>query len=122
VSALARSMRLLALFDMFLLLLLSIWNFFFLLGLWGPICGYFGAKSFKKELVFVYAIYWLLRASFDFLIVLQGNWWFILSLLIDVYIFSYVWTFARSLGTLSEGELNRLQSPPEEMLLVSNNA
>jgi hypothetical protein len=123
-SALARSMKLLAIFDLVLLLLLSIFNLFYLLGIWGPICGYYGAKFFKNHLVFVYAAYWAIRTVFDFALVLSGYWWFILSLIIDMYIFSYVWTFARLLGTLSGGELNRLQSPPEpdELLIVSNNA
>lgn len=122
-AALARSMKCLAIFDLVLLCLLAIWNLFFLLGIWGPICGYYGAKLYKNHLVFVYAAYWAIRAVFDLAIVLNGSWWFILSLIIDIYIFSYVWTFARLLGTLTDAELNRLQSPPQdELLIVSNNA
>mmetsp|Transcript_28367 Transcript_28367/g.47947 ORF Transcript_28367/g.47947 Transcript_28367/m.47947 type:complete len:116 (+) Transcript_28367:1-348(+) len=115
-------MRCLAMFDLVLLCLLAIWNLFFLLGIWGPICGYYGAKLFKNHLVFVYAAYWAIRAVFDLAIVLNGSWWFILSLIIDIYIFSYVWTFARLLGTLTDAELNRLQNPPQDELLIVSNA
>jgi hypothetical protein len=120
VSALSRSMKLLAMFDMVLLLIMSIWNLFFLFGLWGPVCGYYGAKFFKNYLVYIYAAYWVIRTVFDFALVMGGNWWFVLSLIIDVYLFSYIWTFARALGMLSEAELNRLQAPPEEILVVTN--
>ena len=120
VSALSRSMKLLAIFDLVLLLILAIWNLIFLFGIWGPICGFYGAKRFSKHLVYIYAAYWVIRATFDFVIVLYGGWWFILSLIVDLYIFSYIWTFARALGSLDDGELNRLQSPPDEVLLIAS--
>ena len=120
VAALARSMKLLALFDAVLLLLLGIFSLIFLCGLWGPICGYYGAKHYKSSLAYVYAAYWILRTVIDILLVVYGYWWFLLSLCVDMYILSYVWAFARALGLLSEAELNRLRNPPEEMLLVTN--
>lgn len=110
-GALARSMRCLALFDFILLCLLGIWNLVFFLGVWGPLCGYYGAKNFKKNFVLVYAAYWAIRTIFDFFVILNGNLWFLLSLLIDIYIFSYVWKLVQVLGSLSEEELTRLQSP-----------
>lgn len=122
VAALSRSMKLLAIFDLVLLLILSIWNLIFLFGVWGPIAGFYGAKLFKAHLIYIYAAYWVLRAGFDLAIILYGGWWFILSLIIDLYIFSYIWTFARALGSLDDGELNRLQSPPDADVLVVSNA
>jgi hypothetical protein len=120
VAALAKSMRLLALVDLILLLVLSFFNVFYLVGLWGPVCGYSGARLFNSCLVYVYTAYWILRTLFDIIFVISGFWLFILSVAIDLYILSYVWTFARSLSMLSGEELQQLRTPPQGVMVVTS--
>ena len=119
--ALSRSMQCLAMVDLILLTILSFFNIFYLFGLWGPLCGYFGAKKYNPCLVYVWAGYWILHFLSDLILLLNGYWLFVISIGIDLYIFWYVSAFARALSALSPDELNQLRNPlTKDVVVVSN--
>ena len=77
----------------------------------GPICGYFGTSRFQIRLLYMYVLYWILRAVTDAAIVLIfGLWWFVISLLVDLYILRYIWQFCGLLKSLPIASLTALQN------------
>mmetsp|Transcript_13461 Transcript_13461/g.20250 ORF Transcript_13461/g.20250 Transcript_13461/m.20250 type:complete len:203 (-) Transcript_13461:154-762(-) len=117
--SLSRSMRCLTTVDGIIVLLLSIFNIYWLFFLWGPVCGYIGATRFKLNFTYVYVAYWGLRLVFDLLYAALGYWWFIISLLIDIYILRYVWLYGTILKSLTEQELEYLRTAEREMASTS---
>lgn len=111
--SLSRSMRCLACVDIIVLLLLSLFSVFWLVFIWGPICGYFGASKYKLNLMYIYAVYWGLRLLIDVILASLGLWWNIISLIVDLFIMRYVWAFAKRLKQHTPEELYRLKHPFE---------
>lgn len=107
---LARNIKFLALIDGTFLVILSIFNFFWFLFIWGPICGYYGSLRYQANLVNVYLFYWALRVIGDLILAVFGYWWYIIALILDIYIGRYVWYLSRILRTLSPEEQARLVS------------
>jgi cytoskeletal protein RodZ len=107
---LARNIKFLALIDGTFLVILSIFNFFWFLFIWGPICGYYGSMKYRVSLVNVYLFYWVLRIIGDLILSVLGYWWYIIALILDIYIARYVWYLSRILRTLSSEEVVRLAS------------
>jgi hypothetical protein len=106
--SLARNIKFLALIDGTFLVILAIFNFFWFLFIWGPICGYYGAVKYQANLVSVYLFYWVLRIIGDLILSVLGYWWYIIALILDIYIARYVWYLSRILRTLTSEEQARL--------------
>lgn len=107
----SRSVKCLAVLDLFLLLFLAVFQFSWVFLVWGPVFGYFGTNRYKLRLVYVYLFYWGLRALTDAIIgVMLGYWWFIISFLVDLYILRYIWQFCVLLKSVPSASLLALQN------------
>lgn len=107
--SLARSIGFLAAIDSIIIVLLGLFNYFWLFFLWGPLCGYYGAKRFIASYIYIYAFYWLLRVGIDLYAASFGYWWYIVSVIIDVFILRYVILFARLLRELTDDNIEILR-------------
>lgn len=113
--ALGRAMRVLSIVDGVIVLFNSLFSPFYLIALFGPICGYVGATKFNVCLSSTYFGYYILRIIFDILIISLGGYIFIISLIVDVMIARYVSMFARALRQCSPAELQQLaMAPPQQ--------
>jgi hypothetical protein len=111
VMAMARSVKCLAVLDLCLILILAIFQFSWIFLIWGPISGYFGTNRYKLQFLYVYVGYWALRALTDAVIaVFVGYWWFLVSLLVDLYILRYIWQFCVVLKSIPPESLLALQT------------
>jgi hypothetical protein len=94
---LSRSMTFLAAIDAIIVVLLSIFSIIWLIFLWGPLCGYYGAKRFIPSFIYIYGLYWFIRLAFDMYAAILGYWWYIISVAIDLFILRYVLVFGNLL-------------------------
>jgi len=93
IARICRLIRLFAIIDCILMILFAFWgSLLFLCGIPLAICGYFGAKSLKRGLLFIYGVFILLSIAFRiYLAYLYPTWLMILltvvSVLLEMYIF-----------------------------------
>ena len=101
----------LAILDLCLLLFLSILDIYYLVLFWGPICGLLGASMYEVCYIYFYVVYYLLRIAGDTLMTIRGNWWTIISLVLDCIIFGYIILFITYLTDLNKSEKDLLRNP-----------
>jgi hypothetical protein len=107
--ALSRTIKCLVIIDLLSIILSSIFNLFWLFFLWGPVTGYFGILKHHLYFVYCYVVYWILRILFDLLYILTGHWWYLLSLIVDLYILRYLRMYLRAYKRMSYEELEILR-------------
>jgi hypothetical protein len=114
-TAMQRSLKCLAMLDLCLLILMSVFQIQWAFLLWGPAAGYMGTNRYNLRLIYVYVGYWCLRSLADaILAVMFGLWWFLISFLIDLYILRYVWRFCISLKAVPDDAIVALRNVTNE--------
>merc|ERR1719160_462411 len=78
----------------------------------GPVCGYIGAKSLKKNLVAVYVAFCTIKMVWHTVIAfMSGHFWLLLVALIQIWITTIVYRFHRALATISPERCKELLDP-----------
>lgn len=109
IIALSRSLRCLTIVDLATLIILSIFQLYWIFFLWGPLAGYYGVTRHRLYFLYCYIIYWVIRVVIDVLLILNGDWWYIISLIIDTYILRYVRIYTLNLKSLTDDQLELLR-------------
>jgi hypothetical protein len=109
--ALGRGIRVLAVLDAIILLINMIFNPFFLLVIWGPVCGYLAGTRYQLQFAYAYVGYYLLRIAGDIALCALGAWWFVIALIIDLIILRYVLLFCTMLKKCSGADIEQLTQP-----------
>ena len=111
VFSLGKGIACLAVLDLCLLLFLSVLDIYYLALFWGPICGLLGASMYEVCYIYFYVVYYLLRIAGDTLMTIRGNWWTIISLILDCIILGYIILFITYLTDLNKSEKDLLRNP-----------
>lgn len=85
------------------------------------ICGYIGAKKYKKNYILAYVCYLLFMSLICFAItIFTGSLWYIIFLGIELYLFIYVWKLYSKLNKISEEGKNSLKQGwfPDRMVIL----
>jgi hypothetical protein len=120
--SLGRSVRTLAMIDLFFLLLNSLYfTPVFFLFMCGPCFGYSAGKNYNKNHASIYSGYYVLRICLDFFTMSQysTSMFNIFALMVDLFIFTFVTRYAKALRLLSPEETEQLRSGSVETMIMA---
>eukprot|EP01041_Mallomonas_annulata_P008807 gene8807-18230_t len=109
--ALSRAIIFLSVLDLVFLVIIAIFNPFWLLYIWGPICGYYGATRFDITFTYIFLLYYAFRLVGDLTFFIMGFWWMIVPIVLTIWIVSFIWTYATYLNRLSPTDIYHLRNP-----------
>ena len=110
--SLGRGLVFLAIVDVILLTFLAFFNIYYLLLLWGPILGLFGACNYEPCYMYFYIAYYFFRLAGDIcMIYVYHFWWSILGIVLDVLVITFIIIFIQYLSSLSDEDREILRNP-----------
>jgi hypothetical protein len=114
---LARAIRVLAsisIFFDFLMFFIS-WSPLFLILMIGPLCGYSGAKNYVSGQIYVYLIFYGMEITLYIILMAMGYYYFIVFIIIEIWIATFVYRFVQLLNECSEDDLQFLRGAGEDV-------
>lgn len=79
-----------------------------------------GSKRYSPPLALTYLVYYGLRIGFDIAMAAMGVWWFIISLVLDIFLARYILLYWQMLRKCTPEELQALRTPQQMWERSSN--
>ena len=87
----------------------------------GPICGYYGARDYNKNLIYCFVAYYVIDIANAIYLMAIGQLIGILFLMIDAFILRYIFLLITLLNESTQQDIEFLRNPPVDSIVVVNN-